>query len=89
MMIREFKDTEDINQAVKLAVLCFHEPAKEMEKFFAGIQELKMLGAFEENTLLAAAGSYKFQMFIREKLFDCAGIAYVMTNPVQRRKGYV
>lgn len=89
MMIREFKDTEDINQAVKLAVLCFHEPTKEMEKFFAGIQELKMLGAFEENTLLAAAGSYKFQMFIREKLFDCSGIAYVMTNPVQRRKGYV
>ncbi len=89
MMIREFKDTEDINQAVKLATLCFHEPTKEMEKFFAGIQELKMIGAFEENTLLAAAGAYKFQMFIRDTLFDCAGIAGVMTNPTERRKGYV
>ena len=88
-MIREFKDKEDIDQAVKLAALCFHEPTKEMEKFFEGIKELKMLGAFEEKTLLAAAGAYKFQMFIRDTLFDSAGIAGVMTNPTERRKGYV
>ncbi len=88
-MIREFKDSKDLEQAVKLASLCFHEPAKEMKKFFSETQELDMLGSYEEETLHAAAGSHKFQIFVREQLFDCAGVAYVMTHPIYRRKGHV
>jgi len=88
-MIRELKDSEDLTKATKLAVLCFHEPMKSMEKLFSETQELSMFGAFKEDSLLAAAGSFKYQMFIRDRLFDCAGIAAVMTQPAERRRGYV
>ena len=88
-MIRECKTKEDLDEAAKLAVLCFHEPPKDMEKFFSEIKEFTLLGAFEEENMVAAAGWYDFQIFIREQLLNCAGIAYVMTNPIYRRKGHV
>lgn len=90
MIIKEIKDKEDIKQAAELAELCFHELSiKNMEKFFNQVRDFYFIGAFEEDKLHAAAGFHKFQIYIREKLFNCTGIAAVMTHPVQRRKGYV
>ncbi len=88
-MIKELKDTTDIEKAVNLAALCFHDPVKKLKEYYFEIQELEMLGIYENSILKAAAGSYKFQMFIRNQIFDCAGIANVMTEPAYRRKGYV
>jgi len=89
MLIRELKDAKDLEQVAELASLCFHDPPKEMKDFYSKIQELEMLGIYEESNLKAAAGSYKFQIFIRNQILDCAGVANVMTDPIFRRKGYV
>ncbi|MCE7741107.1 MAG: GNAT family N-acetyltransferase [Candidatus Heimdallarchaeota archaeon] len=88
-MIQELKNTEDLEKAANLAALCFHDPIKEMKEFYSQIQELEMIGIYEKSILTAAAGSYKFRIFIRDQILDCAGVANVMTDPAYRRKGYV
>ena len=88
-MIRELKEKNDKEKATKLAVLCFHELVSDMERFFSEIEEFNLIGTFEGDSLLATVGTYDFQIFIRNQLLDCAGVAYVMTDPVYRRKGKV
>ncbi len=87
---REIKDDDDIKKAAKLAEMCFHEESYESNiKFYKNLKECNFFGLFENNDLYAAAGSYDFNIFIRNQLFRCAGIANVMTHPIQRKKGYV
>ncbi len=88
-MIRELKDKEELLKAVDLAVLCFHEQIYDEKRALTEAQELEIFGYYRDTNLLATAGSYKFNMFIRDNLYDCAGIAYVMTHPAERRRGYV
>lgn len=90
MLIKEIKEKQDIRQAAELAELCFHDwSVEDTEKFFNTIKDFYLIGAFEEELLLAAAGFHKFQIYIRDHLYNCSGIASVMTHPIQRRKGYV
>ncbi|MCG3227206.1 MAG: GNAT family N-acetyltransferase [Candidatus Heimdallarchaeota archaeon] len=90
MIIKEIKDKEEFKQAGELAELCFHAfTAENMIKFFNHVKDLYFIGAFEENTLLSAAGYHNFQIFIRGQLCKCSGIAAVMTHPIQRKKGHV
>ncbi|NPD89839.1 MAG: GNAT family N-acetyltransferase [Asgard group archaeon] len=90
MITKEIKDKEDLKQAAKLAELCFHEDsAEDNVKFLNHLKDLYFIGTFEEDILLAAAGFYEFQIFIRDQLYKCSGIANVMTHPIQRKKGCV
>ena len=87
---REIKEDSDIKKAAKLAEICFHESNYEDNiKFYKNLKECEIFGLFENNELYAAGGSYDFNIFIRDHLFRCAGIAHVMTHPIQRKKGYV
>lgn len=89
-MLKEIKSEEDIKQAAKLAEISFHMLNYEQNlEFLKGNKEFDFIGFFDENKLLAAAGAYDFQIFIRDRLFSCAGIAGVMTDPIHRKKGYV
>lgn len=88
-MIRKFRDTKDNEQAIELSELCYHESKENFIKFFKEIKEIDLIGIFEDDILLAAAGSHKFKMFVRNQIFSCSGIGYVMTHPKSRRKGYV
>jgi predicted acetyltransferase len=88
-MIQELNDKEELLKAADLATLCFHDQINDAKKALTQNHELEMFGYYKESNLLAAAGSYKFQIFIRDNLFDCAGFAYVMTHPSERRRGYV
>ena len=89
-MIKEIKSEEDIKQAAKIAEICFHMLNFEQNlEFFKGAKEFDFIGFFDEDKLLAAAGAHEFQIFVRDKLFSCAGVAAVMTDPIHRKKGYV
>ncbi|MEE9410065.1 MAG: GNAT family N-acetyltransferase [Candidatus Heimdallarchaeota archaeon] len=89
-MIKEIKDPEIFKQAAKLAEICFHEQTiEENIKFYNRLKELYLLGFFENNELLATAGTLDFQMFVRNQILSCAGVAIVMTDPIHRKKGYI
>lgn len=89
MNIVKITEKENLLKAAKLAHLCFHDPYKKMEKYFLGVKEHDLRGIFEGNNLIAGAASIDFEIFIRNQLFKCAGIAAVMTDPIHRRKGLV
>jgi predicted acetyltransferase len=90
MIIKEIKSEEDFKKTAALAELCFHdETATNLEKFYKYLKDFYNLGAFEEDNLLAAAGFHDFDIYIRNQLVKCSGIAGVMTHPIHRRKGYV
>lgn len=87
--MRKIIDSKDKEQAMDLAELCYHESKKQFVRFFKEIEDFSLFGIFEEEALKSATGFFEYKMFIREQLFRCSGIAYVMTHPVSRKKGYV
>lgn len=87
--MRKIIDSKDKEQAMDLAELCYHESKNQFVRFFKEIEDFSLFGIFEEDILKSAAGFFEFKMFMREQLFKCSGIAYVMTHPVSRKKGYV
>ncbi len=89
MDIVKITEKENLLKAARLAQLCFHDSYEKMEKYFLGVQEHDIRGIFEGNKLIVGAASIDFEIFIRDQLFKCAGIAAVMTDPIHRRKGLV
>ncbi len=89
MKFRQISSKDEYDQLAELAATCFHESVEDMKKDFKEFSEQYFLGAFEDNNLQAAADGRFFEIFIRNQLFKCAGIAFVMTSPVHRRKGLI
>lgn len=89
MDYREISSKEDFDQLAELAATCFHESLEDMKNDLKEFGEQYFLGAFRDNNLQAAADGRFFEIFIRNQLFKCAGVAFVMTDPVHRRKGLV
>jgi len=89
MEFRQISTKDEFDQAAELAATCFHESEEDMKNDFKEFSEQYFLGAFEDDQLQAAADGRFFEIFIRNQLFKCAGIAFVMTSPVHRRKGLV
>jgi len=89
MEFRQISTEDEYEKAAKLAATCFHESVEDMKNDFKEFSEQYFLGAFEDNQLQAATDGRFFEIFIRNQLFKCAGIAFVMTDPVHRRKGLV
>ena len=89
MEFRQISTKDEYDQAAELAATCFHESVEDMKKDLKEFSEQYLLGAFEDNQLQAVTDGRFFEIFIRNQLFKCAGIAFVMTSPVYRRKGLV
>ncbi len=89
MEFKQISSKDEYDQAAELAATCFHESVENMKNDFKEFSEQYFLGAFEDDQLQAAADGRFFEIFIRNQLFKCAGIAFVMTSPVHRRKGLV
>ena len=89
MEFRQISTKDEYDQAAELAATCFHESVEDMKNDIKEFSEQYFLGAFEDNQLQAAADGRFFEIFIRNQLFKCAGIAFVMTGPVYRRKGLI
>ncbi len=89
MEFRQISTKDEYDQAAELAATCFHESVEDMKNDIKEFSEQYFLGAFEDNQLQAATDGRFFEIFIRNQLFKCAGIAFVMTGPVYRRKGLV
>ncbi|GAH44580.1 unnamed protein product, partial [marine sediment metagenome] len=89
MEFRQISTKDEYDQAAELAATCFHESKEDMKNDFKEFSEQYFLGAFEDNQLQVAADGRFFGIFIRNQLFKCAGIAFVMTNPIHRREGLV
>ncbi len=89
MEFKQLSSKTEYDQAAELAATCFHEFVEDMKNDFKEFSEQYFLGAFEDDQLQAAADGRFFEIFIRNQLFKCAGIAFVMTSPVHRRKGLV
>ncbi len=89
MEFRQISTKDEYDQAAELASTCFHDSLEDMKNDIKEFSEQYFLGAFEDDQLQAAADGRFFEIFIRNQLFKCAGIAFVMTSPVHRRKGLV
>ncbi|MHA1550934.1 MAG: GNAT family N-acetyltransferase [Candidatus Heimdallarchaeaceae archaeon] len=89
MEFRQISTKDEYDQAAELAATCFHESVEDMKNDIKEFSEQYFLGAFEDNQLQAAADGRFFEIFIRNQLLKCAGIAFVMTSPVYRRKGLI
>ena len=89
MEFRQISTKDEYDQAAELAATCFHESLEDMKKDLKEFSEQYLLGAFEDNQLQAVTDGRFFEIFIRNQLFKCAGIAFVMTSPVYRRKGLI
>ena len=89
MEFRQISTKDECDQAAELAATCFHDSLEDMKNDIKEFSEQYFLGAFEDDQLQAAVDGRFFEIFIRNQLFKCAGIAFVMTSPVHRRKGLV
>jgi predicted acetyltransferase len=89
MEFKQISTKDEYNQLAELAATCFHEAVEDMKKDLKEFSEQYFFGAFEDDNIQAAVDGRFFEIFIRNQLFKCAGIAFVMTSPVYRRKGLV